>query len=191
MAVKVSAAHLAPGMRPAELSSTQQRPAMQLNLARPGYPPAVGAAVAGCQSTAGGRGKWPGGGPYAVQPSADQPAKGGELDGHHALPARCAVHGGQRLPACNRHWYVCAMRNQPAGQLAASWSVLLLVALADGLQMRGMRAPSHGPPARPPTHPPEYCERGALSDVLFAAKHSPQRAAELTWARRLSLVRAW
>jgi hypothetical protein len=37
--------------------------------------------------------------------------------------------------------------------------------------------------------PAEYCSKGSLADVLSAARKSPQKAALLTWPRRLNLVR--
>ena len=43
--------------------------------------------------------------------------------------------------------------------------------------------------ALPPCLLTEYCERGSLFDVLRAAAASPQAAAQLTWRRRLSMVR--
>lgn len=38
-------------------------------------------------------------------------------------------------------------------------------------------------------HPAEYCSRGSLYDVLRAAAQQPDKAAELTWQRRLGMVR--
>ena len=41
----------------------------------------------------------------------------------------------------------------------------------------------------PPALVTEYCARGSLYDCLHAARTSPAVAAELTWARRLGMVR--
>lgn len=40
----------------------------------------------------------------------------------------------------------------------------------------------------PPCILSEYCSRGNLTEVLYAAKTNPAKAAELTWHRRLSLA---
>lgn len=37
--------------------------------------------------------------------------------------------------------------------------------------------------------PAEYCSRGSLTDIIRAAKARPEVAAELTWERRLAMVR--
>lgn len=41
----------------------------------------------------------------------------------------------------------------------------------------------------PPTIVTEYCARGSLNEVLQAARRSPAKAAELSWPRRLQMVR--
>lgn len=38
--------------------------------------------------------------------------------------------------------------------------------------------------------PPEFCARGSLSDLLKTASTTPAVAAQLTWHRRLQMVRA-
>jgi serine/threonine protein kinase len=40
----------------------------------------------------------------------------------------------------------------------------------------------------PPCVATEYCSRGSLTDVLRGAARSPQKAAQLDWARRLNMV---
>ena len=35
---------------------------------------------------------------------------------------------------------------------------------------------------------PEYCAKGSLTEVLKQAKASPQKAALLTWAKRLTMA---
>lgn len=42
--------------------------------------------------------------------------------------------------------------------------------------------------ASPTLLPAEYCSRGSLYDVIQAAKRDQALAAQLTWARRLSLA---
>lgn len=39
-------------------------------------------------------------------------------------------------------------------------------------------------------HAAEYCGKGSLTDVLKGGLASPQRAAQLTWSRRLAMVSA-
>jgi hypothetical protein len=41
----------------------------------------------------------------------------------------------------------------------------------------------------PPCVVSEYCSRGSLYDILRQAKASPAMSAELTWAKRLKMVR--
>lgn len=40
----------------------------------------------------------------------------------------------------------------------------------------------------PPAIVTEFCERGSLAEVLAVARGDPQAAAELTWARRLTMA---
>ncbi|EFN55433.1 hypothetical protein CHLNCDRAFT_31062 [Chlorella variabilis] len=60
--------------------------------------------------------------------------------------------------------------------------------------MASLRHPNHHrlpgtATADPPFLPPaEYCAKGSLADVLKAANASPQKAAQLTWLRRLNMA---
>lgn len=40
----------------------------------------------------------------------------------------------------------------------------------------------------PPCLVTEYCELGSLTSLLWAAREDPEKAAALTWSRRLSMV---
>ncbi len=42
----------------------------------------------------------------------------------------------------------------------------------------------------PPALITEYCSRGSLFDCLQAGRADPSAAAQLTWARRLAMVRS-
>lgn len=42
--------------------------------------------------------------------------------------------------------------------------------------------------ASPPCLVTEYCELGCLTSLLWAAREDPEKAATLTWSRRLAIV---
>lgn len=112
--------------------------------------------------------------------------------------ARCIVCAGLRHPNVVQFMGVCA--RPPA----------MVVGEAQGLRtcapaMVGcwcIAAPTCAAAERswltqtkPPPPTAEYCGKGSLTDVLAAGRASPQKAALLTWARRLNIVsaagRAW
>ncbi len=79
----------------------------------------------------------------------------------------------------------CGRLIQPATrlQLARSVSSQLL------LRMPPLLAHNDARPAGSAVVRAEYCERGSLTDVLHAAASNSALAAQLTWPRRLQLVR--
>lgn len=117
--------------------------------------------------------------------------------GSDAAPKCCHSDGILLLPASHRHgcgadtlaqlgrrplWLTQLQGRRPLPQQRRCCSPALCFGVSPGSPI----------PTNPPSYSQsaaEYCERGSLTDVLQAAREDPQQAAQLTWRRRLCMVR--
>lgn len=101
------------------------------------------------------------------------------VTGEHCYVGRLCCAVVRRLPH--------PLRNRPTAHLARAGTGC--PAGVPARQTVVLPAPLHPSAHLPRSSPAEYCSRGSLTHVLQEAAQSPQKAALLTWPRRLRMVR--